>query len=387
MKTVCYTCKRASLSQVFLILLCTITFTTKAQTYYSNFDSPAGNYSVSSPSGADCIAPSISDGSNIADSNLDNYTGISGLLSATLLCTDDLYSIRSKINFASSGLIAAPANSYAGYFVQFNTTVSLAVLQDNLRLITYKAGVPQDTSTSSSLINLDLLSAGEPVNIYFQTSNEFDEVQLLFNTAVLPLNIAFDYRFFYASAIVNPIVLPVKLTDFSAQLEGQSIKVNWRSTSEQNLVKYDVERSFNSNKFVSIGTVPAKGGSTEAAYSFTDKPIVAGDVYYRLKMVNRDGSVEYSRIVLIKNETVPKWKVYPTVLNSGTDITISLSTDGTTKLQLQLANLQGQIVRNASVSNSKVVMPVSGLSSGIYILKLFQNGQMQAQQKIIIQNK
>jgi hypothetical protein len=102
-----------------------------------------------------------------------------------------------------------------------------------------------------------------------------------------------------------------------------------------------VERAEDATRFVRIGEVAAAGNSSKAlAYQFDDKnaaQIFNGKhVYYRLKMIDRDGSFEYSpaRRVDFTNEAAEVIAIYPNPFKESTTIFFSSQFDESVKVQL-----------------------------------------------------
>ena len=96
-------------------------------------------------------------------------------------------------------------------------------------------------------------------------------------------------------------VLPVTLLDFSGKLNGTKVDLNWKTANEMNTDHFTVERSNDGINFIPIGNVKAKGSlSTVTNYDLVDPIPIKGLNYYRLKMVDLDGSFVYSKTIIIR---------------------------------------------------------------------------------------
>lgn len=259
-------------ANVFVVILASaflFSSPVNAQSYSSNFADPSGNFTASAPSGG-CIAPTLNDPSNVADADLNNYLSITGLLNAPLTCTSPLYSIRAKLNFPQ-GTTFAPAGYSAGFRVQFSSVLSLSVLQSNITLRTYLAGSPRETVNGATLLNLSLLSGGGIVPLYFTATQTFDEVELIINSAVLPLNVGVDYRVYSAFGSID--VLPVSFGNVNAKIQSGSLYVDWNTQSEDNNDKFIVQASNNGQTWTDLGTVRSKATNGKSGgdlkYSFS----------------------------------------------------------------------------------------------------------------------
>lgn len=97
------------------------------------------------------------------------------------------------------------------------------------------------------------------------------------------------------------IALPVELIEFT----GESIRtnvnqLNWRTASELNNDRFEIERLATNGEFEYIGKVPGKGNSNEVlSYGFTDLSAPEGIAYYRLKQVDYNGEFHYSQTIVV----------------------------------------------------------------------------------------
>jgi hypothetical protein len=98
-------------------------------------------------------------------------------------------------------------------------------------------------------------------------------------------------------------VLPIELLNFNVTNLGHENLLDWNTASEMNSDYIVIERLSNDEKeFYEIGKMKAMGNShIQVGYAFIDKKPNYGYNYYRLKMVDFDGSFEYSDIVAVKN--------------------------------------------------------------------------------------
>jgi hypothetical protein len=95
--------------------------------------------------------------------------------------------------------------------------------------------------------------------------------------------------------------LPLTLLNFTGTNNNNSVLLTWKTANEINTSHFTVQRSLDAVDFSDIKTLPATPGSITKTYSFTDNVagIKAPKIYYRLKMVDRDGKFEMSNVVLI----------------------------------------------------------------------------------------
>lgn len=111
-------------------------------------------------------------------------------------------------------------------------------------------------------------------------------------------------------AIGSGLALPVELLSFSAEKHQNSTSLHWQTASEINAKSFEIQRAANpSDAFENISSVPAEGRA--AIYKAIDNHPLPGDNYYRLQMVDYDGTFAYSPIVSVRFETNKPVKVFP----------------------------------------------------------------------------
>lgn len=90
----------------------------------------------------------------------------------------------------------------------------------------------------------------------------------------------------------------VEILNFTGKSENGNIVIKWEVRNETNLKQYIVERKSLNGNFMEIATVAPKN---EASYTFTDETAYktfSSTIYkYRIKIVDNDGSVSYSKAI------------------------------------------------------------------------------------------
>jgi len=186
----------------------------------------------------------------------------------------------------------------------------------------------------------------------------------------------------------NP--LPVELTALSYKLQNGFIDLSWTTATEVNSYKFEVEKSADKSAWAKIGEVSASGNSnSNKEYSFTDNQPASGKYFYRLKIVDNDGSFAYSKEIEVEIE-IPKtfalMQNYPNPFNPTT--TISYQIPAESNVKLLLFSVTGEQVRelvnsNQSAGRYNVTLDASGLASGTYIYRLVA-GDFVSTKKLVV---
>lgn len=174
--------------------------------------------------------------------------------------------------------------------------------------------------------------------------------------------------------------LPVELNSFSSAVQGRSVKLDWTTATERNSYMFNVERSKGTeNVWSKVGEVKASDYSNSPkSYNFTDKNLNSGKYFYRLKMVDNDGTFEYSKVIDAAISLPTEFTVsknYPNPFNPSTKITYSLPADA--NISIDLYTITGQkiaVLFNGNVTagyhDFSINMAPYNLSSGLYFYKL-----------------
>ena len=174
----------------------------------------------------------------------------------------------------------------------------------------------------------------------------------------------------------NP--LPVELTYFRAEADGNRVTLNWQTASETNNSHFLIQRRTDKGGFENVGRKEGFGTSYEAhTYRFQDRVSAQGTVYYRLKQVDFDGSFEYSDIKAVKGNNTQKalalsiTGIYPNPFIGQLRMQVSSADDQAITLQLRsvAGNLhQQKRLSGARTENEVTWRGLANLPSGTYIL-------------------
>jgi hypothetical protein len=176
---------------------------------------------------------------------------------------------------------------------------------------------------------------------------------------------------FNYAGVVSITDLPVILTDFVVNASAGNASITWTTQQEVNSSYFSIERSANGSNWEQIATVDAKGNSAiKSNYGYNDNAPLNGVGYYRLKMVDLDGSYMYSDIKVIHATLVKGISFFPNPTKDYVNVSLSGSASEVT---VQLISQSGQVLqeRKAAAGNAGTVsMNVQQYAQGMYILKV-----------------
>jgi hypothetical protein len=170
--------------------------------------------------------------------------------------------------------------------------------------------------------------------------------------------------------VANNTTVPVDLLRFDARLNShKEVELKWATTSEINTSHFEVERSVNGIEYALLETVNAYGSiDLISNYAYTDRNPEPVN-YYRLKMVDKDGSYKYSeiRVVNMNDKGSAQAQFYPVPFN--TELTVSQELIPI--VQIKVISIWGQTLHTQSVNHQNTVkLDMTGFASGIYIVEV-----------------
>jgi hypothetical protein len=186
------------------------------------------------------------------------------------------------------------------------------------------------------------------------------------------------------------IPLPVKMMEFNAQKDGGKIvSLTWKVGSETDVERYEIEvargtAEFQAAQFIKIGELAGAGNTTGTHnYSFSDSAAEKyGVQYYRLKIINSNGSFTYSPIRTVVFDEAVLWQIFPNPSNGNFYLIYQLGKDE--KLSLRIYDVSGRLVKesgavaNGFLQKLNVDLTAGNYASGIYLMKIKSGNKEQS---------
>ncbi|MBP7807718.1 MAG: T9SS type A sorting domain-containing protein [Bacteroidia bacterium] len=186
---------------------------------------------------------------------------------------------------------------------------------------------------------------------------------------------------------VGAVPLPIELTSFDVFVTGDSVNLTWITATEKNNDYFIVEKSSDAINFAEVEKVNGAGNSNKSlSYGATDVNPLKGTSYYRLKQVDFDGSISYSKLKTISfNEEMSDFSVIPNPAND--EVTIKFNCKSVANEMIHVYNHRGDLVLSKEVQCSEGInnttIDVSGMNKGLYFVFL-NTGENFYKQKLIV---
>jgi uncharacterized delta-60 repeat protein len=167
----------------------------------------------------------------------------------------------------------------------------------------------------------------------------------------------------------NTSALAITLSSFSATIKPSSVLLSWQTVAEENNAYFAIERGNDNDRILKqIGTVNSKGNSNQLQqYSFEDLAPVTGRNYYRLKQVDKDGTVSYTKTVFVDFAAASTISFYP---NPVKDIITFTGLNADTQTTLSIIDIKGRVLVKQTINSATWSWNVKQLSAGSYYVRI-----------------
>ena len=166
------------------------------------------------------------------------------------------------------------------------------------------------------------------------------------------------------------VVLPITGLEFTVSLQDNTSNLNWKTLSETNTSRFEIERSTNGINFTTFASVNAAGNSnTDTYYQQQDVLTATGVYYYRIKTIDRDGQFKYSEVrSVIYRKTANSIVVAPNPFKE----VVNFSNIGKA-VQVNITDLTGRLLFSKKLNNqNNVQLQLGKLPAGMYNAQFVQ---------------
>ena len=168
----------------------------------------------------------------------------------------------------------------------------------------------------------------------------------------------------------DPGALPITIEYFTGRKQGSEHLLTWKADCSTPTVTFDIERSGDGRSFSRIMTTTATQARCALPFTLSDQAPLPGINYYRLKMIEADGSVTYSPIIAVMNsrQGFAIIGLFPTIVNS--KATLRFTSAENNRLSIVISDLLGKPVyrQTATVTSGSgnLQLNVINLATGTY---------------------
>jgi hypothetical protein len=180
--------------------------------------------------------------------------------------------------------------------------------------------------------------------------------------------------------------LPVELLGFAVNRKAQMASVNWQIGAAANFKGFELQRATDGKTFEPISWHPYQ--QQQAFYHYDDNEISPGlTYYYRLKMLDEDGTFEFSAIRPVSFEGAPPLALETWPNPADEQMNLRWYASKADAAQLIVYDMLGAIIYQEQVEltkgNNHKTLDISSWKSGTYAIKLMASSSFQWHARVV----
>jgi hypothetical protein len=370
------------MKQIFTLLVLAVlnTFSLNAQ-----INEPFENYSSTSNLTNNCWS--------FLDVELSTTTGITGSKSLKMI----------SINGDKYTQVLTPyINIVANTSMTFNVSLSVNLAGQAWRTVTVRLLGLDGTYTSVlATLNLDRNSGGgsvHAVTVPFTTAGVFrvsieTTASTENNTFILLDDMVYGSSYNYTPGYAcdsypSNSIVPIKLISFNGSLLNNKASLLWSVADNETGAYFEVQKSNDGKLFNTAALIFVSSKNGIDHYSFTDPKDFGTGSYYRIKIVNNNGSTFQSRIVFLKSQTTNATNSLVVLQNPvASTLMFTYTSAATGNARVNIYNVAGAkmlttVAHFQPGTNTGTVNLDGRFTSGTYLLEVI-NGSERSVSKLI----
>jgi hypothetical protein len=187
----------------------------------------------------------------------------------------------------------------------------------------------------------------------------------------LQINVSGFSSFYFANKLL-PAILPVKISSFTGESNRAINILKWKATCNAAVI-FNIERSSDGIFFQNIGNLNATAADCNQPFIFNDLTPGINKNFYRLKITEAGGVVNYSKVILLQNNKSGTLSLTVISGTVNTDVVnVQINSNSNQHILLTITDIMGRNIFKKEVNvpegNSTESITPGRLSSGIYWL-------------------
>jgi hypothetical protein len=179
--------------------------------------------------------------------------------------------------------------------------------------------------------------------------------------------------------------LPVQLGSFSGTRLPALSSLYWQTELELGFSHFELERSATGGDFETIQNLNGKGGSGQQQYQYNDYGAAGfrSTLYYRLKMVDKNGKAAYSNVIALRTADADNTgiTITPNPATSGGQVNLRLTAEANGQARILVFSSTGKLVvqqyaRTSPGVNTISIANAAQLQPGVYLVQVTDGGKV-----------
>lgn len=166
-------------------------------------------------------------------------------------------------------------------------------------------------------------------------------------------------------------ILPLKLLKFEAtKIDGKCV-ISWATAEESNIDRFEIEISYDGRNFSTAALVFPKN---QPASYYVAISTLKGDAYFRLKTIENDGRITYSKVAFLKMQDSVKLKVY--MSQDGSSLVVQSPYANLSSFRIYDAMGRIVFIYSNSLGKGTNIVTIKNIVNGVYIFSTDNNVSM-----------
>ena len=179
-------------------------------------------------------------------------------------------------------------------------------------------------------------------------------------------------------------VLPVNLVSFQGNVNrNNKVTLQWRVENNETTDQFEIQRSFNGIEFKTIGMVFTSEKKGVEDYMFYETINSFDKVMYRLKMIDNQNDVSYSKILVFQTKLTTSNNNIKVIGNPLTDkLTFNYTANASQVVDVKIYDMSGRIMMSNKITslegNNLISFPLaSALKASMYLVEVNNGTEIQ----------
>lgn len=282
-----------------------------------------------------------------------------------------------QVTFSGGTLFDGPPNPGAGFFYTYGVLNSAG----NIVEFTASSDLSNATTYPADTYSVFGLNVENGTNLTPYVGGTYANLQNGIASATICAALSTN---FVSVEIQAP--LPVDLISFTGVVNEKVNTLSWSTASEVNTDRFVVQRSATGepNSFIDLTAVGATG--SQSNYKADDAKPLSGTAYYRLRIEDYDGFMEYSDLVAIAREVpLNSFVLFPNPSRNNQLTVRGLAPEASApQSSFEVVNLTGQRLLQQSIDLSGGETTVDlPLPAGTYIVRILSGQTVLHTERIV----
>lgn len=185
------------------------------------------------------------------------------------------------------------------------------------------------------------------------------------------------------SVLLNPncVILNTRLISFTGIARGSQIELAWEVTNNNDVLYFQLERSQDNNNYEPIHKQYATAKEMDASYRYFDENIRSSTIFYRLKIVERNGNTKYSKVIVVSlgSQSNAGFKILPNPARVNYNLLVTASRQQ--HAIVLISDAQGRVIEKTAIQVAKGLSMVNltnpaSRQPGLYLIQLLMGDEV-----------